>query len=82
MEHWIGDVQVSQRDDGTFTVDRADPIIAIHLEALTQAAEHGLAFDRGELVVAGQVRYRPVRWSDKLEGLVCWTVAPESCRCR
>lgn len=83
MERPVGTIEMLQNsEDGALKVRRADPIIAISLELLADAAGAGaLTIDQGELVFAGQVRYRPMEWSAFHEGLVCWKVSPESCRC-
>lgn len=67
-----GEVDVRRGDDGQLEVIRADQTIGITAELLAEAAGQGLATDAsGRLVIAGQVRYTPVRFDQGGRIVVC-----------
>jgi hypothetical protein len=67
-----GEVTVVRHDDGRLEVTHADQIIGVTAELLAQAAGEGLSTDvDGRLVIAGQVRYTPVRFDLDGRVVVC-----------
>ena len=67
-----GDCDVRRREDGELEVIRADQTIGVTAELLVQAAGNGLTVDSsGRLVIAGQVRYIPVRFDLDGRVVVC-----------
>lgn len=77
-----GNVTLTRHDDGRITVERADPVIGVSVDLLTDADPQGLRVtSEGHLSMGsdGMTMYRPVRF-DPAHGtrvLICERVNPD-----
>jgi hypothetical protein len=71
-----GEVVVQRHSDGSIEILRADPVIGITFELLDQLSpEAAWTNEDGNLVLAEQVAYRPIRFDRDGRVVVCEQVS-------
>jgi hypothetical protein len=71
----VGSFEMEFVTDGVPIITRADPANANGLDLLINGAPDAIRLDGDTILLAGSVRYRPVKWDLDMEALICWRVA-------